>query len=390
VSNNTDEQSVRVGLIGAGSMAKSHAWAFANAPLLIEACRGYRIELAAVFDPNSAASQALSTTYHIPMVGDVETILDDPTIDAVVISTPNRDHAPLAVAALRAGKHVWSEKPMAATIGDASEMYLASKDAVAVSDRSTLKTLVGFSYIYNPVQAKARKLVADGLIGDLVDCRCRFDQGVLAGEDRPFEWRFDREIAGSGALGDLGSHAIALLHYITGDRIASVSGVTITSVPKRPNPKGGAEYLSVTNEDAAHAVGHFRSGALFHAATSRVALGEHLRLAYEIYGTKGSIRFDQQNQNELLVTGVGSGRFNDETVVVPIRPDDGPFGSSHGAPGIPLGVREMLLFQVAEFISSIRNGQEPRTNFEFALGVEHVVDAIERSAASNKTVDVIS
>ena len=382
-----------MGIIGAGGMGHSYAWALLNAPLVLDSCRKWQVEIGLVHDIKATAADDLARTYGSTSVGSDDEVICDPDIDAVVIATPNNAHAEAAIKALRSGKHVWCEKPMATTLDQAYTM-LEAEQLAAVDENGTPRTdfpltILGFNYIYNPIQAKARLLIEDGAIGEITEFRTYFDQGILADSRSPMEWRFCRNLAGTGALGDLGSHAISLGHYLVGSAVSSVAAANKTVVANRPVVAGDECIASVENEDITHAIGVFASGPLFHLATSRVAHGACLKLGYSLYGTRGALHFDQERQNEVRVTRYSTAGGS-QTTVEPVQPGDGQYASMSNAPGIPLGQKELLIFQVGEMLCAIADRRRTPTDFSFGVGVQEVMATIGRAAISKRWEEVLA
>ena len=224
-------------------------------------------------------------------------------VDLVDIATPGDTHAPIAVAALAAGKHVLCEKPLANTVADAEAMVAA---AAAHPD---LVAMVGFSYRRMPAIQLARRLVAEGRIGTVRHVRAQYLQDWLADPQAPWVWRVDRERAGSGALGDIGAHVVDLAQFITGEVVSGVSALLETFVHERPVPTElhglggsavvGAPMRPVTVDDAAAFLGRLSGGGLAVFEATRLAWGRRNQIRLEVNGSDGSLAFDLQDMNAL-------------------------------------------------------------------------------------------
>src|SRR5215207_3531322 len=227
---------VRIGLIGTGGMGKAHATAFNNVPLVF-GNEPARPKLEIVADVDADAVKAWANNFGFARwTTDWREIVEDSNVDVVDITTPNHLHAEMAIAAAEAGKHVYCEKPLANTSADAARIV----DAV---EKSGVTSIVGFNYLKNPAQAFAQQLISEGELGEITLFRGTFDQDFLADPDIPFSWRQDRKLAGTGALGDLGSHTISLAHFLVGD-IAEVCGMNITRIKERFVPVSGSGYAA--------------------------------------------------------------------------------------------------------------------------------------------------
>jgi predicted dehydrogenase len=285
-------------------------------------------------------------------------------VDVVDVCTPGNSHAEIAVAALEAGKHVLVEKPLANTVAEGEEMVRAAARAAARGVRS----MVGFNYRRVPALALARRLVAEGRIGAVREVRAAYLQDWLADPDAPMTWRLRRESAGSGALGDLGSHVVDQVRFLLGDEVSSASGHLRTFVPTRPGPDGPEE---VTVDDTAWATLTTRTGAVASLEVSRMAAGRKNGLAIEVYGSTGSISFDLERLNELQLDG--------ERVLV--TDPEHPYVAAWWPPGHVLGWDSTFVAQAADFLTAVGSGVDPAPSFADGLAVQRVLAAIEESAA---------
>ena len=228
--------------------------------------------------------------------------IKDPELDLIDISTPNNNHAELALAAISAGKHVACEKPLAGTLKDARQM----KNAAARSRRST--TFVWFNYRRCPAVALAHQMVKDGTLGRVYHVRARFLQS-WAKPDVPLGWRFQKKYAGSGAHADLNSHIIDMARFITGLEFVEVSGAiseTFISQREAPQlrPKAAVRRRrptlgKVDVDDAFLFLARFQNGAIGTFESSRLAPGHDNTNWIEINGEHGSLRFSFEDMNLL-------------------------------------------------------------------------------------------
>src|ERR1700740_592157 len=217
---------LNIGLIGSGFMGQAHTDGYRRAGILYRklTCPP---GIFAIADQNDArAEQARGRLGFAKAYGDWRRLIEDPEVDVVDITTPNHLHVEPALAALEAGKHVYCEKPMAVKLADAQRMAAAARKA-------GVKTLVAFNNIKTPAALVARQIIERGEIGELVRFRGRFDQGFFNDPDLPWSWRCSRGLAGSGALGDLGAHAVSVAQFLMGD-IAEVSAQAPTIFKERP------------------------------------------------------------------------------------------------------------------------------------------------------------
>ncbi|WP_104087127.1 Gfo/Idh/MocA family protein [Arthrobacter sp. GMC3] len=304
-------------------------------------------------------------------------------IDIIDICAPGWLHAEIAVAALAAGKHVLVEKPLANTLEQAHAMVAAAQVARANGVRS----MVGFTYRRIPALALARELIADGRLGTVRQVRASYLQDWLADDQAPMTWRLRKETAGSGALGDIASHAIDQVQYLLNDTVSDVSGRLHTFVSERPGPDGPEP---VTVDDAAWATLSLAGGAVASVDVSRVALGQKNALRVEVYGTEGSLTFNLENPNELyFLNGTEPVNVQGFRRILVTEPEH-PYISAWWPQGHVLGWEHSFTHQIRDFLLDIANGTDPSPSFEEGLSVQRVLSAIETSsAAGGATVPVL-
>jgi predicted dehydrogenase len=316
---------------------------------------------------------------------DWRSVLERDDVDIVDVCTPGHLHAEIAMAALRAGKHVLVEKPLANSVAEAEAMATVAETAGAAGVRS----MVGFNYRRVPALALARRLIADDRIGSVRHVRIAYLQDWLADANAPMTWRLRRETAGSGVIGDLASHAVDQLGFLLGQRVTRVSGHLTTFVEERP---GEAGPEPVTVDDAAWATLRTDGGVIASLEVSRMATGRKNSLSIEVFGSEGSISFDLQRLNELRVhdardTSGHTLTAGDSSVLV-TEPEH-PYVQAWWPPGHVLGWDHTFTNQSADLLTAIASGTDPSPGFADGLGVQRVLAAIEESAAQDgRTVSV--
>lgn len=301
-------------------------------------------------------------------------------IDIVDICTPGGTHAEIAIAALQAGKHVLVEKPLANTLAEAEQMAGAARQAEA---RGVL-SMVGFNYRRVPALAHARDLIASGAIGQVRQVRGAYLQDWLVDATAPMTWRLRAESAGSGALGDIASHAVDLVGFLTGARATEVSARLQTFVPQRPGPQGPEE---VTVDDAAWLTLGLSGGAVADRAVasvevSRMALGRKNGLTLEVYGSQGAIGFDLERLNELQVLRGTDATSHGFTRVV-ITEENHPYLSAWWPPGHVIGWQHTFTHQIRDFLVAISSATPPTPSFADGLATQRVLAAAQESARNN-------
>ncbi|MHC8606567.1 Gfo/Idh/MocA family protein [Paenarthrobacter ureafaciens] len=310
-------------------------------------------------------------------------VIERDDIHIIDICAPGWMHAEIAVAALEAGKHVLVEKPLANTLAEAELMTAAAAKARARG----VQSMIGFNYRRVPALALARELIAEGRLGTVRHVRAAYLQDWLSDAESPMTWRLRKETAGSGALGDIASHAIDQVLFLLGDAVTEVTGRLQTFVDHRPGEAGLEE---VTVDDAAWATLTLTSGAIASVEVSRVATGQKNSLKLEIYGDKGTILFDLEALNEL--------GFLDATVPVReqgfrrilVNEPEHPYLEAWWPQGHIIGWEHTFTHQVRDFLLAIQDGTQPSPSFEEGLDVQHVLAAIEESAAAKSSLIQLS
>ena len=291
---------------------------------------------------------------------------------------PNNLHAEPTVAAAEAGKHVVCEKPLGRT---ADESYQTWQRV----ERAGVKHLCAFNYRFVPAVRLAREMLEAGELGDIYHFRGRYLQEWITDPAFPKVWRLDRSAAGSGALGDLGSHVIDLARYLVGE-VTSVMGLTRTFVEDRP---GG----HVDVDDAVEAAVEFSNGAVGTIEASRFCPGRKNALAFEINGSKGSISFELERLNELQVNLSESspGAHAQGFRTVPVSETDHPFWQHWWPHGHIIGWEHTFVHELHHLLSCIATGSPVGPHgatFEDGYRASEVCDAILRSAASGRREEV--
>lgn len=306
---------------------------------------------------------------------DWRSVLERDDVDIVDICAPGWMHADIAIAALEAGKHVLVEKPLANTLAEAEAMTAAAQAARAKS----VQSMVGFNYRRVPALALARELIAEGRLGTVQHVRAAYLQDWLAHPETPMTWRLNKETAGSGALGDIASHAIDQVLFLLGDSVTEASGRLHTFTAVRPGKHGPEE---VTVDDAAWATLSLASGAVASVEVSRVATGRKNALTLEVYGDKGSILFDLENLNELGFLDASAPVREQGFRRILVNEPEHPYLDAWWPQGHIIGWEHTFTHEIRDFLTAIGNGYAPSPSFEEGLAVQRVLAAVEESAAA--------
>lgn len=322
-------------------------------------------------------------------VADYRDALSDPAVDVVSICAPNFLHHEIAMAAIAAGKPFWIEKPMGVSAAESREIAEAAAAA-------GLMTAVGFNYRHQPAVAHARQLVRDGAIGRVTNARVWLIADYASAPEGPLTWRYDRARAGAGVVGDLLSHGIDLAQFLVG-RIASVTAMTGTFIETRPIPLGvgvghaavavSDEHGPVENEDYVAALARTDGGALITLESSRVSVGPRSEYVIEVYGTRGSLRWNFEHPEHLQVLIRDDGTQHGYTSVMS-DPRHGEFGRFQPGPGIHLSFDDAKTVEAALFLTSVTQGRQVAPSAADAWAAAEVDEAVVASAADGQWHDV--
>ena len=385
-------KTLNVGLIGSGFMGQAHADAYRRAALLYRDLPRVPVLHTLAETSKELAEAAASRFGFARATADWRTMVNNPEVDVVDITTPNNMHYEMAMVAIAAGKHVYCEKPLTVSLADAEALADAA-------ERAGVKTMVAFNNIKTPAALLARQLIERGDIGKPTRFRGWFDQGFYNDPEMPWSWRCSRKEAGSGALGDLGSHVVSVAQFLMGD-IESVVGQEQTFFATRPAPSGGSGYgssadasgrrLEVENEDQYQALVRFQNGAGGTIEASRIAAGKIFGIAWEVSGTEGTIVMDGERFNELKVARYSDPKhdrgFKTLLAGSQVAQFNGFFGFDFAGGG--LGYFDVKVIEVHDLIHGIAGDAGCFPDFRFGVENQRIIAAMERSAASGARVKI--
>jgi predicted dehydrogenase len=378
---------MRVAMIGYAFMGAAHSQGWRNAHRFFDLPAVP--EMAVLCGRTASAAEAAAEKLGwAEAVTDWREVIDRDDIDVVDVCTPGDSHAEIAIAALEAGKHVLCEKPLANTVAEAEEMTAAAARAEA----GGVLSMVGFNYRRTPALALARRLVEDGRVGTLRHIRAVYAQDWIVDPEFPLVWRLQKDLAGSGALGDIGAHIVDLAYFLTGEKLTGVSGALDTFVRERPLPAdstasaglsatGGADMGQVTVDDAAAFFGRTPSGAMATFEATRFATGRKNGMRIELNGSDGSLAFDFERMNELLAYDATVPAADAGFRRILATEPDHPYLSAWWPPGHGLGYEHTFVNEIADFVRDVASGRPPTPSFADGLYIQRVLDAVERSSA---------
>nr|WP_255498818.1 MULTISPECIES: Gfo/Idh/MocA family oxidoreductase [unclassified Leucobacter] len=373
-------------MISVGWMGRLHARAYLATRQFYPELERYP-ELVIAADPDeSGRAHAADALGFRDTTADYRELLKHPEVDVVSICAPNFMHHEIALAAIAAGKPFWIEKPMGISATQSREI---AQGAAAAG----LITAVGFNYRHAPAVAEARRLVRSGELGTITNVQMRLLTSYASDRQQVFTWRYEKERAGTGVLGDVLSHGFDLAQFVVG-RVESLNAITETFIPERPLPSGGSAnsfakgeasttMRAVENEDYAAALARFENGAVGYFESTRVGVGPHAEFVLEVYGTEGSLRWNFERMNQLEIAKDLRGY---QTVLADAT--FGEFGRFQPNSGPGIGFNDLKTIEAALFIRSVIEKEQFAPSVADGWSASELVDASVRSAASGAWVKV--
>ena len=383
---------LNVALIGAGFMGKAHSLAYATMPMFFWPAPAIPVRKTVVDVTEELAREAAARFGYESSSSDWLKVVSDPSIDIVDIATPNDSHPEIAIAAAKAGKHIISEKPLARTAKEAKAML----DAV---NKAGVVHMVAFNYRRTPAVALAKKLIAEGSIGKVINFRGTYLQDWSANPDSPLSWRFQRSVAGSGALGDIATHVMDMARYLVGE-ISGVNAVLQTYIKDRPKQLGGVDKLGAAGQlkgvkregvdvdDEVTTLLRFENGAVGSLEATRNAYGRNNFLTFEIHGDKGSLHFNYERRDELQFFDAADPADRRGFRTIYTGPAH-PYGEGlWPIPALGIGYGETKIIECYDFFKAVVSGSEVSPNFADGYQIARICEAVEQSALKGRWVEV--
>ncbi|MBU4528071.1 MAG: Gfo/Idh/MocA family oxidoreductase [Hoeflea sp.] len=368
--------SIGIGLIGTGYMGKCHALAWNAVGPVFGDCPIVRLVHLADVDATLANQKAAAFGFS-RSTGNWRDLLSDPDVEVISITAPNAFHPEMAIEALNAGKHIWCEKPMAPKFADA----LAMREAARKSGRAAV---LGYNYIQNPMVRQIEKFLAEDAIGEVNHVRIEMDEDFMADPAEFFYWKSDAS-SGYGALDDFAVHPLSLIRMLFG-RIASVT--TDMARPYSDRPVRGGGRRAVETHDIASVLFRLEQGASGVLMTNRAAWGRKGRLALQVFGSKGSIVYDQERMNEVQIyrTGTAAGEAGYTSILA--APSHPPYGMFVPAPGHGLGFNDLKVIECRHLLARIAGEPAHVIDFEKGVDIERAVHAMAAAHEKRGWVDI--
>ena len=365
---------IGIGVVGGGYMGKAHSVAMQAVGAVFGTTLRPHCEMICTSTEAGAARKASELGFE-RSTADWRLLVADPAVEAVIIASTQDTHLDIALAAIEHGKPVFCEKPMGLGLHETRRM-------VAEAEARGSVTMCGFNYIRTPASQLAREMIAAGEIGEVTYFRGEHTEDFCADPEAPAAWRaFGKP---NGNMGDLAPHIINATLALAGPIRSLVADIQ-TVYETRPGEVGP---VTVTNDDHAHFLCRFDSGAMGSLYVSRVATGRKMGYAYDIYGTKGGLRFDQEDQNALWYYDgrARQGREGYTKILTgPHHPDYKAFclGPGHGT-----GYQDQIIIEAKDFLTAIETGEPVWPTFRDGLDVAEVVEAAWLSHRENRWVTV--
>ncbi len=365
-----------VGLIGTGFMGKCHALAWNSVRTVFGDVAPVRLVHLGEANADLATRRAQEFGFEKGS-GDWRAVVADPEVEVVSLTTPNQFHPEMAIAILEAGKHLWCEKPMAPSFAEAEAMLAAARKSGKVA-------VLGYNYIQSPAIRQIRTLLSENAIGDVNHLRIEMDEDFMADADTAFGWKH-AAISGYGALDDFAVHPLSLVQTLFG-RVSRVMCDMARPYANRRVDGGGRR--AVETYDIASVLMHLENGVSGTLLVNRSAWGRKGRIAVQIFGSKGSILFDQERFNEfqLYVTSDRPTEQGYRTILA--APVHSPYDRFVPAPGHGLGFNDLKTIECHELLARIAGKPANVIEFDEGLEIERTVHAMARSFEEGRWVAV--
>ena len=368
---------IGVGLVGYGFMGKIHTYAYKSLPMLYEPAPAVP-RLIGVADPSDQARQlaVIQGGYEFA-VADYRELLGRDDIEIINCCAPNNAHRDVIVDAIRAGKHVYVDKPLACSLEQAREIVRVEAEAEADGLNRTRQMANQYRFI--PALMRAKELVRDGRLGRPYTFAARYLHNSNVDPNRPLHWKSSRAVCGGGVLVDLGAHVIDIVRFLLGD-FKRVCASPVTAIPERPDGKGGT--VRVDTDDVTLAIAEMENGAVGTIEASKLATGANDELSIDIRGSDGAITFNLMDPNWL--------KFYDN------RRPDAPLGGDRGfvhieavqrfpkpaavpSPKFSIGWMRFHIHSTHEFVRRVVSGEPGDPSLTDGLAVHRVIETCYNS-----------
>ncbi|MBX3568110.1 MAG: Gfo/Idh/MocA family oxidoreductase [Rhizobiaceae bacterium] len=366
---------MKIALVGAGFIGRSHALAIHAVNKVFPACPLTAVAHVVAEADDARARAAAAALGFDHAAGRWEEAVD--MADAVIVAVPSFMHFPIASRTIAQGKPLLCEKPVGLSAAEATRLAQAAAQAGSVH-------AVGFTYVRLPLVRQARAILDSGRLGRVLHVRGRHFEDYLSDPDAPHGWRLSAETAGRyGALGDLGYHILAILRFLCGP-VVELTGLSRTMHPRRPDGAGGTK--PVDNEDYAAALLAFESGAVGVVETSRIAIGRKMEVSFEIVCERGTIAFDAERMNELRLYEAGQPAEIQGFRTILANPAHPDYAGFLPAPGHQLGFNDLKTIELLGFLRAVAEGRCAAPDLADAMRISRLCDAILDSSQAGSRI----
>ncbi|MEM3503589.1 MAG: Gfo/Idh/MocA family oxidoreductase [Candidatus Micrarchaeia archaeon] len=370
---------MNVGLLGYGSIAKAHVHAYRDIPVFFPKSNG-EIKVKWIFGREKQRAENFAKTYGIEKYTTVvDDILKDDSVSIIDNVLPNKYHYELCIRAIEAGKNVICEKPLALNFKQAVEMYVRAEKQGIVHG-------VMFNYRFLPAIRLAKKIINEGMLGKIYHFRAVYLEDFALDPTSPLVWRYIKSEAGSGSLGDDGSHIVDMARYLVGE-IKRVCGISKIYIKERPMPSNNSKKGYVETDDQFLALLEFENNVAGSLEASRVCAGRKNYQYIEINGSEGSLYWNLEKLNELYLYTVKDGQyagFKNIMVTDPLH----PYIRNFWPPGSIISWADSFVIALYEYVNAVSQGKPFESNFYDGAANLAVLDAIQRSIEEKRWIEV--
>ncbi|MGH9343405.1 MAG: Gfo/Idh/MocA family protein [Terriglobia bacterium] len=375
---------LNVAILGYKFMGKAHSNAYRQVGRFFPGKLQFRMKV--LCGPENAPVEAAARQLGWEeSATDWRKVIERKDIDVIDVCTPNNLHCPNVLAAAKAGKHIICEKPPGNNLTEAKEMLRAV-------EKAGVKHMLMHNYRKIPAVAFAKKLIAQGRLGKIYHYHGAYLQDWIMDPKFPLVWRLQKKYAGSGALGDIGSHATDLAQYLNSD-IESVTAQITTFIKERPvleqtgadlSAKGGKRMGRVTVDDDANFLARFRNGSVGVIESSRFCGGRRNYNTFQIYGSKGSFAFNLERMNELEFYDSADAAGEQGYKTISVTESVHPYVGAWWPPGHIIGYEHTFVHALHDFLVAFEKDRLPEPNLYDGVKITGVLEAAERSAKSDR------
>lgn len=370
-----------VGIVGYGFIGKMHTYAYKSIPVYYDPPPANIRLVGVCTSKKETAKRAVEHGGYEFGTTDYHDLLERDDIDIINCCTPNHLHKDLLLDAIKAGKHIYCDKPLTVSVDDAKQIMKAVENSNIVHQMT-------FQYRFAPAMMRAKQLMDEGFIGEPMSFRAMYLHAGYVDPDRPMSWRLDINKGGAGALFDLGSHVLDLVRYLLGDP-KEIFATTETFIKQRPASKGSKELMDVKVDDLAIIMMKMQNGALGTVEASRIATGANDDLKIEIHGRDGSIKFELMEANWLSVydnraEGEPIGGKRGFTRIETVQRYPAP--AAFPGPKFMVGWERFHIASMYNFIDNVVKGKPAAPTFYDGLKVQEIMENSLKSVETGKWV----